>query len=249
VEQELQQRIIKLLNITKPTGSPQTIKYECDICKEGKGWIVDSITNSAKACKCQEGNRYKDIINNSGITEAFRERTFNTYVPKNNNQAMAKKKAIEYSKDFENIRKERNNSIALLCQVGAGKTHLSIAIANALMQNNVGVRYMPFREDIIKLKQNINDDEFYQKEVNNYKNAPVLLIDDLFKGKITETDIYIMYEIINYRYLKSAPMIVSSEYSTDKLLDFDEAIGSRIIEMCKGRIFEFEGAELNHRLI
>lgn len=231
----------------------KTINYECEICKEGKGWIIDLETNTAKPCKCQEAKRYKDIIDNSGITEAFRQRTFDTYEPRNQNQAKAKKKAIEYTEDFENIRTQRNNSIAFLCQVGAGKTHLSIAIANVLMQNYVGVRYMPYREAIVTLKQNVMDEEVYQKEISKYKNAPVLLIDDLYKGamrngKINEADINPIYEIINYRYLKQMPIIVSSEYSTDKLLEFDEAIGSRIIEMCKGRIFEFEGSELDYRL-
>jgi len=58
-----------------------------------------------------------------------------------------------------------------------------------------------------------------------------------------------MFEIINYRYLKGAPIIVSSEYKVEELLDFNEAIGSRIIEMCRGRIIELDGMDLNHRLV
>jgi DNA replication protein DnaC len=130
----------------------------------------------------------------------------------------------------------------------SGKTHLSIAISNKLMEQGVGVRYMQYREVITHLKQNIVDEEFYQREMSKYKNAPVLLMDDLYKGKTTESDINLVYEIINHRYLKGMPIILSCEYSVDKLLDFDEAIGSRIAEMCKGRIVEFIGTELNDRL-
>lgn len=67
-------------------------------------------------------------------------------------------------------------------------------------------------------------------------------------GKTTESDINIMFEIINYRYLNSKAIIVSSELTQDRLLDFDEAVGSRIIEMCKGRIGEAIGIENNYRL-
>lgn len=70
----------------------------------------------------------------------------------------------------------------------------------------------------------------------------------LQNGKTTESDINIMFEIINYRYLNSKAIIVSSELTQDRLLDFDEAVGSRIIEMCKGRISEIEGIENNYRL-
>jgi len=242
---DLQDKVSKLLNMTKANGS---VKYDCDVCKDGKGWIINIETNTARPCQCQESNKYKTILDNSGITEAFLKRTFGTYKPKTAGQAKAKNKAIEYTRDFEEIRAERNNSIAFLCQVGAGKTHLSIAVANMLMKQNIGVRYMQYREAIVTLKQNAMDEEVYQREMSKYKSAPVLLIDDLFKGKVTEADINLVYEIINYRYLKQMPVIISSEFSTEKLLEFDEAIGSRIIEMCKGRIFEFDGAELNHRL-
>lgn len=70
----------------------------------------------------------------------------------------------------------------------------------------------------------------------------------LQSGKTTESDINISFEIINHRYLNSKPIIISSELTQDKLLDFDEAVGSRIIEMCKGRIAEITGIENNYRL-
>jgi DNA replication protein DnaC len=156
--------------------------------------------------------------------------------------------AIRYVKEFDNLKDAKNNSIAFLGQVGSGKTHLSIAIANELMKKNIGVLYMQYREAIIQLKQCIMDEENYNREIDKYKNATVLLIDDLYKGKTTDSDRNIMFEIINYRYLKSSPIIVSSELTVDAIIDIDEAIGSRIVEMCKGHIFEFSGQELNYRL-
>ena len=146
------------------------------------------------------------------------------------------------------------NSIAFLGRVGAGKTHLCIAIANELMGRNIGVLYMQYREALTLLKQNIvrsRDDEegIYQTEVNKFKTAPVLYIDDLYKGKITDSDKNIMFEIINYRYLNGLPIMVSSEYDMDKILDFDEGVGSRIVSMCEGFIVEFKGMELNYRLV
>lgn len=70
----------------------------------------------------------------------------------------------------------------------------------------------------------------------------------LQNGKVTESDVNIMFEIINYRYLNLKPIIVSSELTQSKLLDFDESVGSRIIEMCRDRIGEVKGIENNYRL-
>lgn len=252
--EQIQDRITRILDTIKANGTQATTikKYECDVCQD-IGWIYNSTTNSAAECKCRESKRYKAIMDNSGISDIFLKMTFLNYKPKDKAQELAKKKSMEYVRDFQKIRNERQNSIMYCGQVGAGKTHLSIAICNELMNQFVGIRYMPYKEVINYLKQIKTDEENYQKEMTSYKNAPMLLIDDLFKlserkGVPNEADIDIIYEIINARYIKSMPMIISTEYDADKLLSTDQATGSRIIDMCKGRIIKFEGIELNHRL-
>ena len=57
-----------------------------------------------------------------------------------------------------------------------------------------------------------------------------------------------MYEIVNYRYMNNMPIIISTEKSLNDLLIFDEAIGSRLIEMCRRNIIQLQGKELNYRL-
>lgn len=231
--------------------------YECELCQDME-WIINPKTNSAKMCKCREAKQYQRILDSSGISEAFQKKNFGNFKPVNETVKSIKDMAMKYVKDFDGIRDTENNSIAFLGQVGSGKTHLSIAIANNLMKQNIGVRYMQYREDIMKIKQSTVDEIAYSREINKYKTASVLLIDDLYKGAVTknrmgyevvnEADLRAMFEIINYRYLKKLPIIVSSEFTTDKLLSFDEAVGSRIIQMCKGHIVELKGQELNYRL-
>lgn len=131
-------------------------------------------------------------------------------------------------------------------QVGSGKTHLSLAIANELMDSGVGVVYMSYREVITRLKQNIMDEVYYHRVMGKYKNARVLLIDDLFKGKITESDINIVFELLNFRYFNKLPVIVSCEMDVNRILNIDEAIGSRLVEMCD--IVEVKGRKLNYRM-
>lgn len=234
--------------------------FECEICKD-TGWIetdnitteCGAITNGMRRCNCVEVKRCKKILEDSGIAEAFKGKTIKDFVPKNQLQTIAKSTAIEFVKSFEKIKNTKENSIALLGQVGAGKSHLTIAVGNALLKSGIGVIYMQYREAVTQLKQLIRDEEEFQRALNRYKNAPVLIVDDLFKGmlrqgKANESDLGIMFDLINYRYLKKAPVLISSEYKLRDLIYFDEAIGSRIGEMAKGRIIEFEGKELNHRM-
>jgi len=160
----------------------------------------------------------------------------------------AKDTATNYYINYKAIKSSRNNSIAFLGQVGSGKTHLSIALAINFINKEIPVIYMPYRDAIMDIKQNILEPIYYRKTIERYQKAEILLIDDLYKGKITESDINILFEIINYRYLNNKAIIISSERSIDEILRIDEGIGSRIYEMCKGYLVEIRGKENNYRV-
>lgn len=224
----------------------KTPSYKCDKCRD-LTFIIDG--NVATPCDCRDLREADDILKSSGISEEFRKKTFNAFNYSYSNQIKdAYKKAIEYAGAFDDIKDSRRNSIMFLGQVGSGKTHLSLAICNALMDDCVGVVYMSYREVITKIKQNVMDSEEYERIVGRYKRAKVLLIDDLFKGSVTNSDINIMFEIVNFRYFNNLPVIVSCEKCVDELLDIDEAIGSRLIEMSKDYLIIMKGMKLNFRV-
>lgn len=232
---------------TNTSTKERSENHECDICNDIE-WIYDSETNTAKPCKCREAKQYKRILENSGISEAFLSRTFESFSTKGKPKIIAEAKimALNYANNFEEIKNTENNSIALCGQVGSGKTHLATAVSNVLMSKGYGVLYMQYRDAITRLKQSLLDEENYQREINRYKRATVLFIDDLYKGKGKDDNI--VYEIINHRYFAGLPMVITSEFSPATWIEFDEGTGSRLIQRCRDRIIKFEGSSLNYRL-
>lgn len=219
----------------------------CINCKD-TGWIYNQDSNSAMQCECVALKKASDEFKASGLSIEDYEKAFKNFETWNSKSEEMKQVSIGYFKAFDGIRKKRNNSIMLCGTPGSGKTHLSVALANNMMKKGIKVIYMPYRDTITAIKQNMLDAEFYKKQIGKYQTADVLLIDDLFKGKINETDINIMFEIINYRYLNHLPIIVSSEFTVDRMLNFDEGTASRIYEMCKEFIVQVEGQAYNYRL-
>lgn len=213
-------------------------------------WVDEQGCDMARRCECFEPTMAKRRIVASGISEPFRAKGFKNFDTRGIAQLeKAYTICVDYCKNYHDIKGLRHNSILLLGQVGCGKTHLALASANALLDyQKIRVVYMPYREMITRLKQNITDEGSYTRAIDTFKTAPMLVIDDLLKGKTTESDINILFEIVNYRYVCNLPMIVTSEKIASELLDFDSAIGSRLIEMAEGRIIEFKGNELNYRL-
>lgn len=213
-------------------------------------WVDDEGCDMARRCECFEPTMARRRIAGSGISESFRAKGFKNFDTRGIEQLeKASTTCTDYCLNYQGIKESRHNSILLLGQVGSGKTHLALASANALLDyQKIRVVYMPYREMATKLKQSVTDEESYTKAIDTFKKAPMLVIDDLLKGRTTESDINILFEIVNYRYVCNLPMIVTSEKLTSELLDFDSAIGSRLIEMAEGRIIEFKGNELNYRL-
>ncbi|HCC35587.1 MAG TPA: DNA replication protein [Ruminococcaceae bacterium] len=203
--------------------------------------------------------RQRRILARCGLSEAFRRKTLENYEERNEHAAAMKGMACDYA---ANTTGGALKSIGFFGQSGIGKTHLSIALANILMQKGIAVLYMPYVEKIKELKdlnrlQSRHDveDACYDKAIAPLKTVRVLMIDDLFKrsedryNQANPADVRIMFEILNDRYLKGLPVIVSSELTLTEIIRIDEAFGGRLIEMCGEYCYEAEKDQrLNYRL-
>jgi DNA replication protein DnaC len=224
-------------SLTKCTQELEAANYECDICKD-REFIYNIQSNTAKPCECRQSKQFKRLYKASGIAKVFEGKTFENFFTKTEALKTAKNSAQKFANEYS------GDSIIICGCVGVGKTHLEIAISNLLLQRNIGVLYMQYRDVLTNLKQNMqisyDGQNVYQRELHKYKTAEVLFIDDLFKGKITESDINIMYEIVNYRYLNNLAIIVTSEFDLANLVQIDEAINTRLIEMSKNNLIKIE---------
>jgi DNA replication protein DnaC len=230
--------------------SHSTTEYKCPKCKDLGLIFIDN--NTARQCDCVLQIKIERLMRSSEITEEFRKLSFENFetVGKESIIIEAYNTAVSYYKKFDEIKNTRSNSIALLGQPGAGKTHLLMAIANRLITKKVvSVHYFPFVEGFNDLK---DDFDLLEEKIDRMKKVDVLFIDDLFKGREMPTPFQIeqMFAVINYRYLNHKPILVSSEKMMEDLLDIDEALGSRIKQMTKDFLVEIEGDRklLNYRL-
>jgi DNA replication protein DnaC len=233
---------------------PEADYYLGKVCSPETAWEWHD--SYSERCSCIKQKNIDRRLKSSEITEEFRKNTFDNFITDDKDSLIvdAYECAKEYITDFQDVRRMRENSIALLGQPGAGKTHLLTAIANDLIVNShVSVLYFPYVEGFDNLK---DDFERLEEKMERMKKAEVLFIDDLFKpvGKYrkpraTEWQIEKMYALINYRYLNHLPVLISSELTFDELEAVDEALGSRLYEMCKNYTVIIKGDKkvLNQR--
>lgn len=180
----------------------------------------------------------KEKVSNSGLSSLLDIRKFSNYEVKEDYQKTIKNKAIEFTKDFI---KNKNKSFSILGQSGVGKSHIMIAVSSELIKRNIEVKYYTSDEITQKLQSCKFDAENYNKVFGEIANASVLFVDDLFKSSIKNyyneesidvSDFKEVFNVINYRYNKNKPILLSSELHFERFADLDQALVGRINEMC-----------------
>lgn len=210
--------------------------YDCPKCKnKGQIMYIKDGYEYIKECECVNTREMLMIAEKSGLGDVLKEYTFAKYKHEEEWQQLIYDKAIKFISDAG------ANCFYIGGQVGSGKTHICTAVVREFIKKHVDVQYVIWNEIATKLKQNIMDNsKEYDNDVERLKNSTVLYIDDLFKTDPTKADIDKAFQIINYRYNQSKSnqdkrfvTIISSEKTFEELIQIDEAIASRIMEMSK----------------
>lgn len=200
--------------------------YNCTKCKNRGDFekIIDGHTVVIQ-CECMQIRRSIKYMRESGLEKVVSEKTFGTY------QIL--------DKLTENIKLLASNNINtekwffIGGQTGSGKTHICTAIAGNLLRKGKKVLYKPWVELMREFKSDmLKDGNAFNISNNKVFAIDNLYIDDLFKGKITETDLQITWTIIDYRYRNRLKTVLSSEYNLTEISGIDESLAGRIAERC-----------------
>jgi len=209
----------------------------------------------ARICRCQEQKRIEKLFKSSQITPAFKAKTFDNFVTTGRPLAIRAmyECARDYAEGFQEIRAQENNWLVLLGEPGAGKTHLSMAVANRLLAQEIPVLYFQHVEGLGELKDAIarQGESRIAAKLEHMKKVALLVWDDLFwgKGHPRDFELEIVFEVLNYRYLNLLPTAISSNRTHFQLLELNDTIGSRIVERGKGHMVLVQGREANYRVV
>ncbi len=222
--------------------------YDCPLClNRGGSYKLKDGYITFVPCSCEAIRRSLCREKESGLGDLMEWRTFDAFQTPEPWQAKAKKLAQEYAA-------APDGWFVASGAPGSGKTHLCTAICRQLLDDGRAVRYVLWREEAKKIKASAMDEGTRSKLMAPLKNAEVLYIDDFLKtasgAMPTKADIELAFDIITPRYNAGALTILSTELSVNGLLSMDEALGSRIYEMCKRGVqyLSFAGDNKNWRL-
>lgn len=205
------------------------VKYECEKCGDS-GYV------GIKMCDCMRNALVLAGFESSGISRLLEKQTFDSFsldYYKNDAKAYANMERVfaimkGYADDFS---PERAQNLALFGGTGLGKTHLSSAVAREVIRKGFDVLYVT----ALDLIADFETEQFGQRNIargeltDKYFECDLLIVDDLGTEVSNQFTVSVIYNLINIRINRKAPMILSTNLGQKELLNkYNDRVTSRI---------------------
>ena len=214
-------------------------KYTCPHC-EDKGFI------DGRLCSCHiqllkdlmkdEVRKFAPLddctFENFKLDYYSKEPLENSIIPYNKAKVALEKSHI-YAQSFS----LSDKNLLFMGGPGLGKTHLSLAIANVVINKGYEVCYGTSQnicDDLQSEQFGRTDNIYYTKQ--QVLDADLLILDDLGCEVNNQYSTAILYNIINSRILSKKPTIISTNYLLKTL---EEKYGKRITSRINGEYIPF----------
>ena len=238
--------------------------FKCPEC-EGRGHVFiedETGISSLRECVCARLVHRLKKVGEAGIPGKFAAAHFGTYHGIHDSQKFAKRQAEDFVKEFGTSQQ----GLLFMGRPGLGKTHLAVSVIKSLiLEKGAECKFVDFFQLLSDIRNGYSQDLSEQAIINPYVAAPVLVIDELAKGRNTEWELTMLDQIISSRYNAAdkftlfttnysdqAPPSKSGdthkEFSSGSVLAEEtlqdkvgERIYSRLVEMC--RFIKLEGMD------
>jgi DNA replication protein DnaC len=156
-----------------------------------------------------------------------------TFAADDGQEARTGETCRRYAEKWAEMR-AKNIGMILWGQVGSGKTFYAAAIANALIEREVGVILTGLPDIAARMSADYGDDR--EDVLNEIRNIPLLILDDVGFERTTPTGLENAYTILNTRYQSGRPLIVTTNLTPDEIKSPPDIAHKRaldrIVEMC-----------------
>ncbi len=236
--------------------------HKCPLCF-GKGYQKKEDEEKREILSvcpnCLPLQKKISLFNQAQIPTRFREASL--HIDNSNHPALATayKKAISFVKKLA-----KKEGLLFSGEIGCGKTTLVCALIKELiLEKNEACFFIEFTELLSQVKAGYDKQESETKFLEEIARIPILILDELGKGKQTDWETGIIDKIISQRYNAKKKTIFTTNYSfkargakkneemgeylIEKNLQqrLSAATFSRIMEMCQ--FIEITGKNLRQK--
>ncbi len=216
--------ILATENLTPEDIKP---KYFCKNCS-------DTGYRDGEICECLVARAKALLYNSVSSGSIDRTKTFDSFdlsVFSDKGERSDKKRMTKMFEDLKDYAENfKYNNIIFFGRTGLGKSHISLAVANTLIEKGYDVIYTSAPSLFIKLeKERFSKDGNYSDLLDRVIECDLLILDDLGAEMRTQFTISALYQIINERLNARKPMMINTNLSVEEIDScYEERIASRI---------------------
>lgn len=218
-------------------------QYTCPHCK-------DTGFTDGRMCDCYRTLRRTLAYRMLSAELPLDQCTFDSFsldYYRNDPQALKQMSAIlEHCRGYADNFRTHSTSLMFYGGTGLGKTHLSLAIANAVLDKGFGVVYGSVQRFAAALeKERFDRDENTAKTL---KDCDLLILDDLGTEFSSAYANAAIYDVVNARLMADRPTIISTNLAPREMEKrYDERFTSRVIG--KYAMLKFMGKDVRFQKI
>ena len=201
--------------------------YECELCK-------DTGAYNRRICRCMREKLIAAGYESSGLGLLMQTQSFDTFDPSRQRNEREFAELLSAAKAYAaSVDGKEARNLLLLGGTGLGKTHLSTAIAKAVIENGHDVAY----ETAVNLFADYESERFdrrYRAEdeqalTQRYFECDLLIVDDLGTELTNQFTVSVLYNLLSTRQGRGKSTLISTNLSPDELRKrYGDRIASRL---------------------
>lgn len=217
------------------------VKYNCNKCNDMgyiDGIMCDCLKNLIKKITYKNLNRLSPL--SLSTFEAF---NINFYPDKDSSDGVNIKshmaRVFNFCKNYASTFSKNSENLFLQGATGLGKTHLSLAIANSVINSGYNVIYTSAPNILSKLEKEHFNHNFQNEETEKHlTDCDLLILDDIGTEFQTSFSSAMIYNIINSRIMTQKPTMISTNLSFKEIQSaYSKRLVSRIMGSYKRLFF------------
>ncbi len=216
--------------------------YTCPLCSD-TGFIMTDM------CPCTKEMLRLENLRTCGAGAGVDTQTFDTfslkYYEDNPDTYQIMRQNLAMARDFAEHFTPGKENLLLMGGTGLGKTHLSTAIARAVIEGGHEVVY----ETAQTVFSDFADERFRNGDssrTDKYLDCDLLILDDLGTEFTNSFTVTCLYQIVNTRLIRNRSTVISTNLTPRELNDrYDERLTSRFLGLY--RVLQFKGQDVRYQ--
>ncbi len=230
-------------------------QFSCSKCSDtgyvesgNKTVVCDCYKKLLSSVACEELNRISPL--SLSTFDTFKLSMYSETPDQNGNIPYNRmSKIYDYCLNYAKTFTENSKGILMKGSTGLGKTHLSLAIANEVINKGYSVVYVSAPDILAKLEK-----EHFSYEYSNEQQimqsliaCDLLILDDLGTEFSTQFTATAIYNLFNTRINSGKPVIINTNLTDEDLKNtYSQRFTSRIMSTCD--ILEFIGSDIRAKI-